>query len=225
MRNISKFLLLLLLVVILAGSSAHGITKVARTLNMFEAYGGYAQPWGDYDGTVGLDFLINNQLVDVSHEDLFNETYYLGFNYGTVRRGHLFYQVGFRFTDHSFRDTIPLTLDTIMILPDNLHLRSYDFDFNFNYLINDLNVRAWSPYIGVGVLAGITSLSMKNFDSENEIEMSFNLNYGLDVKLWSQTHNRGFFALSSSNSVNLLATDDKPKYFNFGLALKYYFRP
>jgi len=119
-----------------------------------------------------------------------------------------------------------LPLDSILpLLEYDLTLRQYDFDFNFNYLLNDLNVKAWTPFIGVGVLAGITSLSSPLFDSENEIEMALNLNYGLDLKIWKQAHNRGFLALSSSNSVNLLATDDRPKYFNFGLSLKYYFRP
>jgi len=118
-----------------------------------------------------------------------------------------------------------LPFDTILVLPDDLKLRQYDFDFNFNYLFNDLNVKVWTPYVGVGVLAGITSLSMKNFDSESEIEMALNLNYGLDLKIWKQAQNRGFLAVSSSNSFNLLATDDRPKYFNFGLSLKYYFRP
>ena len=225
MSKVSKTVLLLLLAVLLAGTSAQGITKVARSLNMIEFNGGYAKPWGDYDGTVGIDFLINGRPVDVSHSDFLDETYYLGASYGTLRRGHLMYQVGFRFTENSMKDTIYLPLDSMLLLHPDLKLRSYDLDLNCNYHFNDLNVKAWTPYVGLGVLAGITSLSMKGYDSENEIEMALNLNLGFDLKLWSQAHNRGFLAVSSANSLNLLATDDKPKYFNFGLSLKYYFRP
>jgi len=108
MRKVSKSVLLLLLVVLLAGTSAQGISKVARSLNVVDFYGGYATPWGEYDGLVGIDFLINNRLVDVNYDDVLNSTFYLGFNYGTVRRGHLLYQVGFRYTNHNLQDTIPL---------------------------------------------------------------------------------------------------------------------
>ena len=145
----------------------------------------------------------------------------------------MLYQVGFRYTNHNFVDSLVLVdtneveevITTVTYYFKDINYRQYDFDFNVNYLFNDLNVKDWSPYLGVGVQAGFTSKSMKGYDSENEIEMALNLNYGLDVKIWKQALNRGFLALSSSNSVNLLATDDRPKYFNFGLSLKYYFRP
>ena len=51
--------------------------------------------------------------------------------------------------------------DSVLIVTyyfNDLTYRQYDFDFNFNYLFNDLNFNPWSPYLGVGFHAGITSL-------------------------------------------------------------------
>ena len=50
MRKVSKSVLLLLMVVLLAGTSAQGISKVARSLNVVDFYGGYATPWGNMRG-------------------------------------------------------------------------------------------------------------------------------------------------------------------------------
>jgi len=225
MHKILKSGIILALLVMLAAASASGITRVSRSLNVIDFYGGYAKPWGNYEGIVSQSFRIGDRQFEVNHADLYEPTYYFGFNYGTVRRGHLLYQLGFRYTNHSFEDSAMIS-DSVLIRTfyfKDLTYRQYDFDFNFNYLINDLNFKPWSPYLGLGFHAGITSLGEKGYDSNNEIELALSINYGLDVRVWKKRDNESFITLSSINNFNFWASEDRPKYFNFGLGLKYYF--
>jgi len=234
MQKIIKFGTVLALLVILTTASASGITRVSRSLNVIDFYGGYAKPWGNYEGIISESFRINDRQFEVNHADLYEPTYYFGFNYGTVRRGHLLYQLGFRYTNHNFKDSLVLadttvidefnSLITTATYPLSLYnYRQYDIDFNFNYLINDLNFKPWSPYLGLGFHAGFTSLGAKGYNSENEIELALSINYGLDVRVWKKRDNESFITLSSINNFNFWASEDRPKYFNFGLGLKYYF--
>ena len=224
MIRLIKSAFIVALIFVLTSADAGAIVRVTRTLNVIDFYGGYAYPWGNYEGTIARDFLINNRLVDVEAENLYEPTFYLGFNYGTLRRGHLLYQLGFRYTNHRMLDTVYLPFDTVYYFGFDYSYRQYDFDFNLNYMVNNLNLKTWSPYVGVGFHAGFTSLSAKGYDAETEIEMALSVNYGLDVKIWKMKDNQSFIALSSINNFNFWASEDRPKYLNFGVGLKYYFR-
>ena len=234
MHKSLKSAIILSLIVIITAASASAITRVSRSLNVIDFYGGYATPWGKYDGIISQSFLVGDRQFDVDHGDLYKSTYYFGISYGTVRRGHILYQLGFRYTDNKFQDSLVL-VDTSVIDEFNSIIttatyylkpftyRQYDFDFNLNYLINDLNFKPWSPYVGLGFHAGITSLGQKGYDSNSEIEMALSINYGLDMRIWKKRDNESFITLSSINDFNFWASEDRPKYFNFGAGLKYYF--
>ncbi|MBN1212473.1 MAG: hypothetical protein JXA92_07835 [candidate division Zixibacteria bacterium] len=223
MHKILKSGIILTLLLVLAAASASGITRVSRSLNVIDFYGGYATPWGKYEGTISRNFMVDNRPVDVDAEDVYEPTFFIGFDYGSLRRGHLLYQLGFRYYNHRMIDTVQLPSNYISYFGIDYSLRQYDIDFNFNYLINDLNFKPWSPYLGLGFHAGITSLGAKGYDSENEIELALSLNYGLDLRIWKKRDNESFITLSSINNFNFWASEDRPKYFNFGLGLKYFF--
>lgn len=225
MIRFSRFAIALLCILAVA-SQAFAITRVARSQNWIEAYAGGGTPTGQYNGLPGLaegDFIINNALVDVDGGDVYDNSFHFGLAYGRTQGKHFSMSFGFRFTNHSLQDTIPLTTDTVLLVPDDLTLRQYDLELDVYYYPLDLNRSYVNPYVGLGVKGGITSADIKGFDSENDLTGGLCLNFGLEVTLWRDP-GRASVALASVNSWDFLASGDRPRYLNFGGALKYYFR-
>ncbi|RME19596.1 MAG: hypothetical protein D6800_14095 [Candidatus Zixiibacteriota bacterium] len=199
------------------------VTRVARRWNALEFYSGGAIPWGTYNGINPFDFVINNRLVDVDADKVYDPSFYLGVNYGQLISGRFFVSFGFRYTDVNALDSILLPLDSVLIFDPSLSWNQYDIDINANVYFADISRSPFAPYVGVGLGVGINSLTSDLFDTENQATAALRANFGFDLKLFSSGH-RSFVTLSSVNSWDVLVSDDRPKYINIGGALKYWFK-
>lgn len=220
MKRIIITLLVVTAIIATATSSSDAtIKRVASRYNIMNFYGGYADPHGEYDQS-GLVYFEDNQdnPYDIKGDSLYNPTYYLGIDYGTLYGRHILYMIGFRFTEHSAKDWL---FDEINF---EYKLRQYDIEFNANYYLLDLVESPWSPYIGAGVQSGFTTYSVKGFDNDSQLKFAFSLNLGFDIKLFQAPNKRSYVTLASMNNYNLLASDNRPKYLNVGLGLRYFFR-
>lgn len=214
-------MMLLVLVFAVSSLAEARIKKVGRRYNVIDFYGGYAMPHGKYGGMGGIQFVDQwDRPVKFGADQWLDDTYFLGFDYGTLRGGHRLVTVGFRFTDHRVMDVF-----------SNLHAqdityRQYDLEFNANYMFNDLGSSVWTPYLGAGAQAGFTSFSIKGADNdESQLKFALSVNFGIDFKVWAEPQKRSFLTLSSINNFNFLGSDNRPIYLNIGGGLKYYFRP
>lgn len=227
MNKITGVVTLCLLLVFALGSTSQAITRVARKLYVFDVYGGYSKPVGSYNGLPGfsdIDFLINNRFVDVSAEDVYEDTYHLGFDIGQLWSEHFMVTFGFRFSDLKVKDTIPLPFDSIIVFREDIRLRQYDLNFDANYLPLRIAESFWSPYVGVGVGGGISSGSVSGYASENQLTFVARLNFGAEVKFFTAPSGKSFFTLASANSWDFVSSNDRPKHLNIGGAIRYYFR-
>ncbi len=207
-----------------------GITKVAKRLNVLEFYGGYSHPVGSYDGIDIIDFLDSqDRLVELDADQVYDPGYYFGFNYGQLTVSHVLLSFGFRWTHIATLDTF--YTDPLVpgfgweFQPETPTFNLYDLDFNANYFLTDPSVSVLSPYAGVGLHAGILSLSGDFIETQNDIKFALGLNFGADLTFWKSPDGRSLLALSSVNEWIVAASNDRPRYLNFGAALKYYFRP
>jgi len=224
MKRFGHIAVVLAVVMLIGTVSSEAIERVPGKLYVFDIYGGYAQPTGSYDGLADIDFRVNNQLVDVDASDLYDGTFFVGFNVGGVWRNHWQTAVGFRYTDHKVSDTIPLPFDTILVLRNDINFRQYDIDVNFNYMVNDLRQSFWTPYVGTGFHVGVSSISVEGFDSENDLAFAMSLNFGAEVKLFTSSSGKLFMTLASMNNWNFLGTNDRPKYLHIGGGIRYYMK-
>ncbi len=221
MRIIRPTVVLLALVFAVSSLAEARIKRVARRYNVIDFYGGYAIPRGEYDAMGNLPFTDQfGNPINLSANEWLDETYFLGFDYGTLYKAHLLYMIGFRFTNHRVMDVFetPPAKD--------IRFRQYDLEFNANYMFNNLSNLFWSPYVGVGAQAGFTSFSIRGADNdESQLKFALSLNFGVDFKIWSEPQKRSFVTLSSINNLNFLGSDNRPIYLNIGGGLRYYFRP
>jgi len=213
------FIVMIATISSVASSSDAAIKRVASRYNMLNFYSGYADPHGEYDQSGMVSFVdYQGRPSDIAGDSLYDATYYLGFDYGTLYSRHVLYMIGFRFTEHNVKDWI---FDEI---GDEYKLRQYDIEFNANYYLLDLLEFPWSPYVGAGVQGGFTSYSQRGFDNDSELKFAFSLNLGFDLKLFQAPKKRSYVTLASMNNYNLLASDNRPKYLNIGVGLRYFFR-
>ena len=221
LRIIRPTVVLLALVFAVSSFAEAGIKRVARRWNVIDFYGGYARPHGEYGAMGDLPFTDQSgHPINLRADEWLDETYFLGFDYGTLYKAHLMYMIGFRFTDHNVKDVFR------DIPQKDIRYRQYDLEFNANYMFNDLSKLFWSPYVGVGAQAGFTSFSIKGAgNDESQLKFALSLNFGVDFKIWTAPKGRSFVTLSSINNLNFLGSDDRPVYLNIGGGLRYYFRP
>ena len=225
MAKTIRLLTLIALLVLVTASGTMAVTRVAKTMHVVDFYAGTGTVVGAYSGIPSQDFLINNRLVDVDGEDLYDDPFSFAFGYGQVYRGKMFMAVKFRYTSHELMDTIPLLFDTILVFNPGLKLRQYDLVLDINYQPLDLSESVITPFGGLGIQAGLTSESLTGFDTESQLNLALSLNFGAEVKLFTSPSKRSYLTVASANRWDFLATGDRPKYLNFGGALRYYFRP
>ena len=227
LRIIRPTVVLLALVFAVSSLAEAGIKRVARRYNVIETYGGYSTPIGSYSKVGIIDLWNSNRvLVDVDANRVYDPTFHLGITYGQLRGGHLLYSIGFRYTRVRTPDTFWVeTSFGHMFDPPHSKLNQYDIDFNCNFLATNIAKAPIAPYVGIGFHGGITSQTAPGYDSENWLTLAAGLNFGADFKLWGDLKNRSFVTLSSINRVDILGSDQRPRYMNFGIGLKYYFRP
>ncbi|MEW6412230.1 MAG: hypothetical protein AB1483_07130 [Candidatus Zixiibacteriota bacterium] len=213
-----------------SSTSEAAITKVAKRLNVLEFYGGYAHPVGSYDGIDIIDFLDSqDRLVELDADQVYDPGFYFGFNYGQLRSNHILVSLGFRWTHINTLDTFytdPLVPNYgWAFVPETPTFNLYDLDLNVNYFFLDPSVSVVAPYVGLGAHAGILSVSGDLIETENDLKFAMGLNFGADFTFWKAPGGRSMMALSSVNEWVVAGSIDRPKYLNFGAALKYYFRP
>jgi len=228
MFKITKIFILVLVagaLVLLSVANVSAITRTTRTLNFVEFYAGSSMPQGTYTGLPDFNFIINNRLVDVDAEDVYDNTFHLGLGYGQLRGSHLLFSLGFKYTKHDVKNIIPISIDTVVLVDSSTNYNQFDLEFNLNYMITDITKSPFAPYVGVGVQAGLLSISGGGFQSQNEVMLGLRLNFGGDLKIWSAKDGTSLLTLSSLNSYDFYGSNQKPKYLNLGVGFRYYFRP
>ena len=225
LRFTKLFILVAGCLTLLSIENVSAITRTTRTLNFVEFYAGSSMPHGTYTGLPDFNFLINNRPVDVDAEDIYDNSFHFGLGYGQLRGAHLLFSLGFRYTKHDVEDTIPISIDTLVLVDTTVNYNQFDIDFNLNYMITDINKSPFAPYVGVGVQAGLLSISGGGFKTDYETMLSLSLNFGGDLKIWSAADGLSLLTLSSINRYDFYGSNQKPRYLNLGLGLKYYFRP
>ncbi|MDF1544451.1 MAG: hypothetical protein P1R58_05045 [bacterium] len=232
MNRVSKLALLGLICLIPISASA--ITKVAARYNSLEFFGGFSTPVGNYHGYRSGDwYSATGQSPAVTASDLYESTWHVGFAYGQLRNDHVLYTIGFTFTDVKWPDSTIIPQVGIFDPPLGYGSNLYDIDFDLNYYQNNVARSSWSPFVGLGFHGGFYVFSMDGVDpqtgfsyaSETEIKFAMSVNFGFDIRVAEMENGRGALALSSTNSYDFLGTGNRPRYLNFGLGLKYYFRP
>jgi hypothetical protein len=219
-----------------------GISRVAKRLNMIDFYAGGSMATGKYGGLgqTHWDDLANaffpNPKVDGSN--LYGSSYHLGFDYGQLRYNHLLLAVGFRYTKVELKDSVRIPFED----PEAVHwlrgdfysgVNLYDLSFDMNYFLTNATTSTFSPYVGLGLKAGLMVFSTDARDEEsgleyadeNELKFTTSLNFGADMRVYSAPSGRSFATISSVNSWDILGTGGRPRYLNIGGAIKYYFRP
>ena len=219
-------------ILILTASQVAALGRVARRYNVMDIYSGMSSPVGKYESLADfVDFSdADGRPADVDGDVLYDPTFHLGINYGQLRNDKMLVTVGFRWTKIEAINLLGLNTVgrqglAILLDPRKPSINQYDFDFNFNYMFLSIVQRSFAPYVGVGFRAGVTSVTAKGFQSESRLNTVLAGNFGAELKLWEHAQKRAFLTLASVNSYDLLSSGDRPKYFNLGAALKYYFRP
>lgn len=203
----------LVLVFVFTSIAGAALVRVPKRYNYITLFGGYSSPIGEYDGVGDTDFTDPfDRDVSVDADELYEPTYHVGLNYGQLRNNHIAFNIGFRYTkvDH----TIGFNIDDVSI-------NQYDIDLELNYLPLNLTKEMFSPYVGAGINAGITSIGADGFDNENHTDIAASLNAGMEVVV--SRFSNGFLTLASINSYMFWNSSNRPKYINIGGGLKYYF--
>lgn len=233
MKRFTMFLSLTLAAVILLAAVADArLDRVARRHSVFSIYGGYATPHGSYDKLGSALFTDEfGQRIQIDADEFLDDTYFMGLELGRLVAGQFMGTLGFRYTDMKLKTgdvyTFGSSGSSVSLPSFALNYSQYDLTLDMNYLIADISRQPIAPYVGGGFWGGWTRLSSDQattYLSDDEFSIGLNLNFGCDVKLTDMDRG-GFLTLSSVNSYNLLASDDRPRYLNLGIGLKYYFRP
>lgn len=233
MQRLTKTAILLALILPMFMTPVNGeIVRVARRYNVINLYGCSSSPVGKYDGLAGfVDFTdVENRPADVDADVLFDPTNQLGISYGKLRNSKMLLTIGFRWTKveaMNLRDLTTVNQSGYAIFFESTKpdLNQYDLDFNFNYLFMNIVDQSFSPYVGVGFRAGVTTVSVQGYESESKLNTTFAANVGAELKIWEGAQKRSFITLASVNSYDLFGSGDRPRYLNIGGAFKYYFRP
>lgn len=230
MKRITMLLSLALVAVMLLATVADArIARVARRHSVFSLYGGYATPHGSYD-RIGESYFTDEfgRRIQIDADEFLDDTYFLGFEFGRLVAGRYLATIGFRYTDLELKPDGVYTFGSSLTLPAYaINYNKYDLTLDLNYEVADISRQPIAPYFGAGFWGGWSSLSSDQSYTgldDDEFSIGLNLNFGCDVKL-TELERGGFLTLSSVNSYNLLASDDRPRYLNLGVGLKYYFRP
>ncbi len=214
MRRQFKGIAVLFVLVLAAGSSTFAIQRVAPKWSFTEGYGGSASPLGSYDNIAGVPI---EGGFEYDAEDAYDPSYYIGFNYGQLRNGHLLMSVGFRYTKVNVDDDREFTFGRPKVA-------MYDLEMNLNWNFMDLKYSPWTPYFGLGFHGGFVRQNYRDFADEYETTMDLGLNFGADVKVWTSSDSRAFVTLSSINSWTFVASEERPRSLNIGGGLKYFFK-
>ncbi|MBD3257412.1 hypothetical protein GF377_03185 [candidate division GN15 bacterium] len=211
-------MLVLTLLVSALPQRAEAIQRVAPRFSYVEFYGGPTYPVGEYDNIAGISTPLdaNNRRVELGADEAYDPGFTIGVSYGQLVRGHLQAGIGFRYTRAKIDDALQFSIER----PD---INVYDIQFNANWLPVDLARQGWSPYVGLGAHAGFVEQSYDEYSNEYEGILDLGLNFGAEFRVWSGT-DRNFITLASINNWSLVGSGERPKNFNLGFGLRYYFK-
>ncbi len=214
----------ILVAVLVCVAPAQAIERTVIRYNTLCVYGGLSQPIGTNNGTVFYNFSDGSgRQFNVDSKDLYEEGFHLGSNYGKIVGGHWMVTLGFRYTSHEVKD--PIVGDGIAVsLPERPTYRQYDVDLNLDYYFMNLRYSTFSPYFGLGIHPGVQADHFKAFKDEYDATFALGLNFGAEVKIYTDRKNGPYLTLASINNWNFLATSDRPRHLNIGGGLRYYFR-
>lgn len=198
------------------------IYRTSKRYQVFTVEGGFANPIGEYGTLTPYQGFVDpfGRPVDIKADELYNNSGFFGLSYGWLVNDHGFASVGFRYT--------PISVDSywegeyLADYGEVFDLDQFDITFDLNYYLANPMKSGFSPYAGLGFTGGLTSLSSDTYEAENDVTFSLGLNFGADFVVWSGGNDRAV-ALSSINSLQLLASDIRPKYLQIGLGLKFFF--
>lgn len=215
-----KTLLMACLALITAGAAEAGITRVSKRLSFVEFYAGYAKPVGTVDGYPVQygEFLIGGDPVDADANDIYNTTSSFGLRLGQIVAGHTLVSFGLQYSNLRVLDDPEWS-----VVPET-DFETYDLDFDLNFRFLDFSSSPFSPYVGVGVLAGLIRAHGTGVETEYTGTIGLTANFGAELKVW-EGGSGGAMTLASVNDYQLVATGDRPRYLNIGGALRYYFLP
>ena len=225
MRHLVRKAVPLLVVLLAAGQIAQAaMERRARRFNVLDLYGGYAKATGRYDGIGGLTFRDSQgRVVELDADQVYDPSWHLGLNYGSLRGGHILAAVGFHYS--YMKDLNRYTArDQTWALEPSPTFQQYDLNVEVDYLVTDISRAPVAPFVGFGLRAGFNSQSADGVESETRATIAATAIFGLEVRLFSFKKGRGFVTLASRNSWDFLASGDRPKFLDIGAGLKYYFR-
>jgi hypothetical protein len=227
----SKYVMLLVIplvaLVLFSQDCIAGIERTAKRWYMLDIYGGTSMAQGEYDGIAGIEFFESPGVpLKVEADILYQDGSHFGIDYGMMNATTLF-ALGFRYTDIRIHEPIliPGFEPYWPFLASGVNLSQWDFDLYLHQYFADLSKSTAAPYLGLGTQIGATSLTAKGYDSENKMTFALSVDFGADIKIASGAGGRSFVTLSSVNSYQFVGTNDRPKYLNIGVGLKYFFRP
>jgi hypothetical protein len=211
--------------VLATSTSALAITRRAPTWSFTEISVSGTVPMGEYEGLPTLDFNETPPFGVWDGDDLLDPSFAIGVGFGQVRSGRLAYSIAFRYTSHNLAaqpwvsndQTLEITTST------GVDMQQWDIEGNVNLYIISQMQSALTPYVGLGLHAGITQVDYAGFDDESDGNVALSLNFGVDFRL-SPMSARSYWALASVNHWDFVRSGDRPKYLYFGGAIKYYFK-
>ncbi len=224
-RNQRRQTIALLIVLALIGSiltgSAMAVTKIPKSLNFMSVFGGMSSPVGTVEGVPGELFSYNGTIYEIDALNAYDDAVFFGFDYGQVYFRHLSLSVGFSYIGHKYLNpSSPVAWPGWVNSPK---LNQYDFTVKSHYLLNDLRTNRWSPYVGLSLLSGFTTVDWGDIENENRLTLALGLDFGAEAKVYRFSHSKGFITLASVNNYNFMTTGDRPQYLHFGGAIKYYY--
>jgi len=199
------------------------VTRVAKKLNFLEIGAGYASPVGKYDNFNSFNFM-----NEANADRVFDPSFSIGVSIGQLRNRWLV-SLGAVYTKVNQLDTFVVG-DYLyyfgpeggLVVPD---FHQFDLRLNVNYQFTDLTSMNFAPYAGIGLAAGMISMTASGYASEYDINSLLSANFGVEFKLWSSADKRKFITLASVNSYDLLSSGYRPRNLNIGGAIKVYARP
>ena len=217
--------LLLMVSALLVETAQAGMVRVAKRYSVLDFLGGYSKPVGTFDGIGIIDFTNSDgSVANLDADQVYDPSFHLGLRYGQLRNNHMLYALGLRYTSVKEVDSFFTEGQFFFFDPKDPTVSQVDLDFNFNYLFTNITTTFLAPYIGVGFRAGLTSFSGKGVETQSELNIATAVNAGVEVRLWQVPKGRSFVTLAPFGSYEFYVSGNRPRFFNIGLGVKYYYR-
>jgi len=223
------FVSLLAALLLMAVIPTEAVTRVGKRFNVLEIGAGYASPAGKYDYIGSIDFIDDMGIVrNLNADQVYDPSFTLGISLGQLRNRWLV-TVGAVYTKVNQLDTFKVGYNLWHFGPPGgivvPSFNQFDLRLNVNYQFTDLSTMNFAPYAGIGLAAGMISMTAPGYASEYDVNTLLSANFGVEFKLWSSADKRKFVTLASVNSYDLLSSGYRPRNLNIGGAIKVYGRP